>query len=246
MNDTRREQLLNQYEDAALELLMDEYAEADGKRLWNEFEEAQKKGNISPIPEDLDNQCKQIILEYTSKARRKAAFDRIVRTLSKVAIFLLVFSSISITLVMSVDAFRIPVLNYLLRHDIRFTSLLIGNQSESDINNNYEVDIEDLIPSGFYLDSKVVSPNGVLSYGYKNGDEGIISLQIIPSDGMLNFDTEEAIIQELQINDHDAVFIEKDGYRIVWLDPERNIAYDLYSNSISDKDFWKIVYSLAK
>ena len=33
MNDTRREQLLDQYEDAALELLMDEYAEADGERL---------------------------------------------------------------------------------------------------------------------------------------------------------------------------------------------------------------------
>lgn len=42
MNDTRRERLLNQYEDVTLEVLMDEYAEADGERLWNDFQKTGK------------------------------------------------------------------------------------------------------------------------------------------------------------------------------------------------------------
>lgn len=246
MNDTRREQLLDQYEDAALELLMDEYAEADGERLWNEFLTAEKNGNVAPIPKDLDLKCKQIIRKSLVKSKRKAILSRAKHVFSKAAIFLLIFSSISITMVLSVDAFRIPVLNYLLRHDIRFTSLLMGNQSKSDINNDYEVDIEDLMPTEFSLVSKATSPNGVISYGYKDDDDGIISLQIIPSDGMLNFDTEDATVQQLQINSHDAVFIEKNGYRIIWLDEGRQLVYDLYANAVDGKDFWKIAYSLAR
>lgn len=45
--DTRRERLLNQYEDVDLELLMDEFAEADVERLWNDF---QKAGKTEKLP----------------------------------------------------------------------------------------------------------------------------------------------------------------------------------------------------
>lgn len=47
MIDTRRERLLNQYEDVDLELLMDEFAEADVERLWNDF---QKAGKTEKLP----------------------------------------------------------------------------------------------------------------------------------------------------------------------------------------------------
>ena len=94
MNDTRREQLLDQYEDAALELLMDEYAEADGERLWNEFLTAEKNGNVAPIPKDLDLKCKQIIRKSLEKSKRKAILSRAKHVFSKAAIFLLIFSSL--------------------------------------------------------------------------------------------------------------------------------------------------------
>lgn len=246
MNDTRREQLLEQYEDAALELLMDEYAEADGERLWNEFLTAEKNGNVAPIPKDLDLKCKQIIRKSLVKSKRKAVLSRAKHVFSKAAIFLLIFSSISITMVLSVDAFRIPVLNYLLKHDIQFTSLLMGNLQEYDGRENLMINIEDVIPSGFELGSEVASPNGVISYCFVNSANKIISLQILPSNGMLNIDTEDAATQNLQINGHEAIFIDKDGFRIVWLDSENEVAYDLFSDAISYEDFWKLANNLAK
>ena len=59
MIDTRRERLLNQYEDVDLELLMDEFAEADGERLWNDFQKAGKNREIALVLESVNVKCKR-------------------------------------------------------------------------------------------------------------------------------------------------------------------------------------------
>lgn len=247
MKDERRQRLLDQYEDAALQLLMDEYAEAEGERLLKEFEEAERRGEVEDIPEELDQKCRQIIHRSFAAKRRKDKVTSIGKMLGKVAVIVFLLTGFSTTVVLSVEAFRVPVLNYLIKNNIRFTSLLFSDKEEEVEENPYdEVAIDDFIPSEYRLIKKNVEQKGISSFVYENTDSKIISLQITPSDGMLNYDTENANTVPMKINGHEAIYIEKEGNRIIWFDAERSLIFDLYSNGLNKSEFWEIAYGLAE
>lgn len=246
MKDERRQRLLDQYEDAALQLLMDEYAEAEGERLLKEFEEAERRGEVEDIPEELDQKCRQIIHRSFAAKRRKDRATRIGKMLGKVAVVVLLLTGFSTTLVLSVEAFRIPILNYLIKHEVRFSSLLfIGEEEEPKEDPLENIEVKDCVPDEYGLVDKVTDVDGGAFYLFKNEKNEYISVQITPSFGMLNYDAEDAQQIPVEINDNQAIFIIGDNLRIMWFDPEKNLVFDVSANGLSENDFWKIVYRLA-
>ena len=246
MKDERRQRLLDQYEDAALQLLMDEYAEAEGERLLKEFEEAEKRGEVEDIPEELDQKCRQIIHRSFAAKRRKDRATRIGKMLGKVAVVVLLLTGFSTTLVLSVEAFRIPILNYLIKHEVRFSSLLFLDEEEELQENPLEsIDVEDCVPDEYVLVDKVINGDGGAFYLFKNENKEYISVQITPSLGMINYDAEDAQQTPVEVNDNQAFLIVGDVLRIIWFDPENNLVFDITANGLSENDFWKMVYRIA-
>lgn len=246
MKDERRQRLLDQYEDAALQLLMDEYAEAEGEALLKDFEEAERRGEVEDIPEELDQKCRQIIHRSFAAKKRKDRAVSIGKMLGKVAVVVLLLTGFSTTLVLSVEAFRIPILNYLIKHDIRFSTLLFLDDSKDSKEDPLEsIDVEDCIPGDYVLQSKKRDSDGTVIYFFKNA-ESDISILITPSVGMVNYDAESAMQTPTKVNEWEAFLVDGEGYRVIWLNAEYNLVFDVTTNGVSESEFWKIVYRLAE
>ena len=63
---TKREKLLEQYEDALFSLLMDEFAESEGKAALEENERLKADPNFV-VPKELQQLCRRTISLYFAK-----------------------------------------------------------------------------------------------------------------------------------------------------------------------------------
>lgn len=247
MNDKHREKLLEEYEEITMELLMDEYAEAEGEALWKEFQAAEEKGEVPDIPDDLDQKCRNTIRSATARINRRAQFAHGLRTLRRVAVFVLVFFGLSTTLVLSVDALRIPVLNFFLRDSERYTVIALDEQNQAIQKefDNIQDRIEYLIPDEYNLVLEEMSEHGSLQLAYQDSNNEIITLVVAPASGQHIMDTEAADVKKMKVNEQDALFVDKDGLHIVWMNPEDGLSYDFFASALDSELFWKIVYALA-
>lgn len=246
MSDERRKDLIDEYEEAALKLLMDEYAEADGERLMREYEEAEEKGQVDDIPEDLDKKCRHIIQESFAKHAREKKVRKSLRMLGRVAVLVLVVMGIAATTVLSVDALRVPVLNYILQHTDRYTSISINEQSNT-VNDELELIKESLsycIPEQYELVTEN-SNTDFLQLLYRDGEDNAISLLVSRDMGQGFVDTEEAEAENVTLNGEEAVLIHKDGLQLIWASSRNGLSYDLYADALEQEVFWEIVYALA-
>lgn len=247
MNDQRRRQLVEQYEDIALSLLMDDYAAEEGAKLLKEFEAAEKNGELPEFPDDLDEKCRKLIDKSFAKRERNNLLTRIGKAALKVAVFALVFIGLAATTVMSVDALRVPVLNFFMQHTDRYSILVTDNQTGDNLSqaDNWEDRLEALIPEDYALVAQDQGIDGRTRLVYQNPDGYIISFLATPATDTYNFDSENARITETKLNNYDAILIETDGLRLIWGDPEAQMLFDLYSNGLDANLYWEIAYTLA-
>ena len=199
MKEERRKQLLDEFEEASLSLLMDEYAEIDGERLWLEFEEADKAGDIPDFPEDLDQKCKQIIQHSHAKHVWNMRLKHILRVSSKAAIITLVIIGIATSLVLSVDAFRIPVLNFILKHSERYSSIMQREENEEIMSQIEAIrkNFEYYLPEGYSLEGEKSAEYGSADLIYRNDSGNSITLKITRVPSTFIADTEDADAEKI-------------------------------------------------
>ena len=242
MNEQKKQKLLEQYDDAAFALLMDEYAEEEGARLMAEFEAAQAAGQVPQMPQELDEQCRRMIRRDRAKKRGIRAARSFRKVAVKAAVAVLVFIGLMTTVVMSVDAFRIPVLNFFVEYFDTFASISTEDHPEA-INTDPLIALEGLIPMDYIQTLHSVNTNFVCTM-YENADGEKISLDIFSSGASMNIDTENAEYTEIFLGDYKALLIEKYGYQIVWTD-DVGITYVFYASNLSKKEVIEICSSLA-
>lgn len=246
MDSKHRQELLDQYEEATMMLLMDEYAEADGARLLQQFEEAEKNGQVPDVPAELDEKCRKLIEGSFAKQERKNHIFQLVRTLGKVAIYALVLLGLMTTMVLSVDALRVPVLNFFLEQSERYSTIVFENDVKTDdpTVNPLSERIGSLISDGYSLISEEYI-DGEAFLLYQNEVGGIISLNVTHTVGQVLMDTEDTTQENVTIHDYPAILIVKDGYRLVWTNEELELVFDFYANSMELDTFWKLAYKIA-
>ena len=223
MNEQKKQKLLEQYDDAAFALLMDEYAETEGARLMAEFEAAQAAGQVPEMPAELDEQCRRMIRRDRAKKRGKQAARRFGKTAVKAAVAVLVFIGLMTTVVMSVDALRMPVLNYIVDYYERYISITTGESSNAT-NHENETFSEDLcalldefLPDDYFLDD--YSVDAELTYVlFRNSNGDTVSYSIYSAGWELNIDIENAEYSEIVLAGYPAILIQKHGYQLFWTD----------------------------
>lgn len=247
MSDERRKDLIDEYEEAALKLLLDEYAEVDGERLMQEYEEAEKNGQVEDVPEDLDKKCRHIIQESFAKKAREKQIKKSIRVLGRVAVLVLVLMGIAATTVLSVDALRVPVLNYFLQHSTRYSSITLNAQNETDYANieNIKECLSYCVPEQYELTSENISNHNTMEFLYQDRDKHTISLMVAFESGQVSIDDENVEMESVTLNGKEAFFVDKDGLQLIWSDAEKNMSYNLYADALDQDVFWKIAYALA-
>ena len=238
MNEQKKQKLLEQYDDAAFALLMDEYAETEGARLMAEFEAAQAAGQVPEMPQELDEQCRRMIRRDRVKKRGRRAAHSFRRVAVKAAVAVLVFIGLMTTLVMSVDALRIPILNYFIEHSEKYSTLELY-QNETQILPDF--DLPDTNPNDYliqflpegYTSVYYYDDGGLINSGYQNQDGSTIYFDMMPGTAMYQFDTENATYDYIVIGGLDVILVEKEGFQAVWTNTDQSIIFSITASDLS-------------
>ena len=248
MEDKHRQQLVEEYEEVTLKLWMDEYAEREGERLWQEYQEANERGEVPEISEELDKKCKDLIYSSFRKEKRKQAISHFARSVSRIAACLCIILFCSSVVVLSVDAFRIPVINFFLNIENRYSSLSFDEEISTDASRIDKLkQLSSIaIPTEYNLIIQEIYESGSAFICYQNDCNEKITILVNPADGEFNYDTENATQTEMELCGHEAFFVEKDGFRVIWLNAEEDLIYELFANGMDIDSFWKLAFLLAE
>lgn len=247
MSDQRKQQLVEQYEDLALSMLMEDYAQAEGERLLREFEEAERNGELPEMPEELDRKCRNLIETSFAKQARGQRLKKIVRMASKAAVYAAVFLGLSTITILSVDALRMPVLNFLMDQSGRYSTVVYQNDPVTQIPEGDPVlaRFESNLPDGYTIVDREDWDSNYSVIG-EDLNNNTIHLKSSKSSGGLNIDAEVTEYIEKDFSGYEAVFWEKDGYSLMWLDDNVETVYTLFVNGLDDNAFWEFAYMLVE
>lgn len=191
---------------------------------------------ISPdnIPEEeLSDQLNQKIDTIFSSARKRANRKRRFITARRIAaVFVVLLTMASIT-VMSVEAFREPVINFIFKTQNKKDETELNITEEPS--NNQEVDfVFNYMPDGYVLEKKVVDQSTTnLSYQYKNGDDSIlIDIIIDPSINVYKY-VKDQNYKTIKTTDAKYFYIEGDYNQLVW--SRGKVIYTIFSTLDNEK-----------
>lgn len=231
---TRRERLMENYEDALFALMMDEVAYREGQRLLEE----NKRLNQSPetqIPADMDKRCLKAIRQTFARQRRRAVGHTAFGAFRNVAAFALAAFIMYGTAYAAVPEVRIKTLNFLIETSDVATRLALDDgtgswtgTSEKGFTDSAEGILRGYqlpkLPDGFVMVNEGNSPKSAW-IRFTNPEGAVIYVSIADAAGMSRYvDTEDAeSIEETQIHGYEGLLAEK-GNRvsITWGDTDHN------------------------
>lgn len=238
-----REALQDNYEDALLRLVMADYAIAEGGEFLWENEELKKNTDYQVTPEKL-RKFQRVIGNAFYKRNLKTMLASTYRSVNKVAAVFIIISVMLFTSVMSVQAFRVSILNFLIGFEEEFTSIQLGDShSNSIIGSNVYVTWTDAyvptyIPDGFMV-TRLSNEQGYKYIDYAHDDGRAITYYELSAMYESNIDTENAErIEYTEVQGYDALFLEKDDkLSVTWAIEDRLF---VISGQVSDDELFKI------
>ena len=221
MNEDER--LYEQYEDAFFALLMNRVAEANGKELMQKNEELLADPNAA-VPESLSKRCLHTIEKSYRKARIQKAAKKTLRTLNRVALWILIPLFMFVGVFAASETVRVKTLNYLVETFDFGTSyeLFVGQ-------NNMEVPIEDnkervlnAVPAEYILTTSEESETSCI-YHFQNSLNEEFEVEIYyvseTNTATVTIDTEDAEVREENLDGQGVSIIHKANfYQICWLE----------------------------
>ena len=170
--------------------------------------------------------------------RRRKPYYRFINTAGKrVAVIALAFLTISFTTVMSVEALRTPFLDFIMS--------IFSDHSEVrgiDDSGNYPETIENLYEIMYDMsDYHIIASDQTERHriiDYQNDNSIIYFSQNTVNDYHMNYNTENAEIEHIDINGHDAIGFEDNNgyYSLIWNNGEYiiDLGSDLGKNALID------------
>lgn len=248
MDMTRREWLVEQYEDALFSLIMDEVAEAEGRKAIEENQRLKESDEVV-IPEELNRRCKQTILRKTAKnhlRRYRKGFGKI---LNKVAIVALMTLLLFTTAFATSESFRVKTLNFVMEvFDDRTEIKFVPGDTDTDSTAVPEI-TAGWLPEGFELThTDMHEANRV--YEYANSDNtAYIAVNIMEMTSVnMTLDTEDAKTLSHQVQGEDAVMVDKGHIKqLVWkLQADGTWYCCVIAESISEEDMLKFANNISE
>jgi len=201
------------------------------------------------FPHEFNIKMNKLIAKHNRQELLKKERQKVTKYLPKAAIFLLVLLGSFTIAVSSVHAWRVKALNTILNIRDKYTAIQSYDQNNYQVQNTETVPqdwdgyVSTYIPDGYKIEKteKRTMSQTIL---YTNEEKNTIRfIQYLNSDTDLRIDTENAIVENTKINNHDALIAQKQGLiSIVWKDD-----YLFYISGEADKtELIKMVMSIRK
>ncbi|MBQ5865472.1 MAG: hypothetical protein IIW56_02190 [Oscillospiraceae bacterium] len=241
ISETSREKL----EDAAAFVIMEQYAKALNAGINKRMEDCAEE----VFPEELDKRCRALIAQASRKAQNKKRRKSALRVLRSAAVVALVMLSLCSVLFVSVDAFRVPVMNFFIEKTDRYWQMT-ANPKEDTIPVRYDTEnpLDGIIADIFELTSLSGSvESGDLLAIYNYGDNVELTLLVNFSFSNTQIDGEDSIITDTKVADHAGqLYVEGDSIRLVWLDENVSRAFGICAKNVSEETVTYIAEEFAQ
>ncbi len=223
----RREQLIDNYEDALFAVLMDKVAEEEGAKLREENQRL-KEDPDAAVPEHVDEVARKTIRKAFAGQNRRNALKTIGRVVNKVAVVVLICSVLFATAYATFPEVQIRTLNLLIQSsDVASRlSLVTGEEKNSDFEQSSGsitlcgYSIPDLSSIGFSItDQSEDTHGGWIKLESSRGE--LIRISVVKW-GTEYIDTESLDNKdEIAIRDYIGSIYEKDNrITVTWSEPD--------------------------
>ena len=242
------EELTSQLQDTLFELMMNQAAEAQGEAALEEAQALNRDPDVA-VPPETEAQCVQTIERTLRKKQLQAMGKTILKCCRWAAIWILVVIGVFTVTLVSSDAFRETVFNFVYRefdYKIEF-----GISREEEYTNDFAEDPSAVtagwVPEGFSLMDKDHNKHRSWEvYTDKQNDLRRIELSIsFYENPQIDIDTEGAVVSHAQIDGYKAVVVEK-PYSIViaWVDTYSNILCTVTGDRVDRDDAIKFAENI--
>ena len=239
------EDVYERYVDASVALFMEYYAASclDGSKSPH--------ADGKDFPADLDTRCRSLINRECTRQRRRAFLKSAGKCLGAVACLAIFLLSLSSVLFMTVEAVRIPVINYYIEQGDSYWEISNKSGQSSTIENNDMISLSnplgDLIPNEYVL--KTIKGDALehLFAIYENPASQQIIFSTCPIDDVTRLDTENSKnLNTSKILGYPAVIVEKDSRTtITWVIDNLSLVVYLEATGITSRELAPIAEQLT-
>lgn len=217
-----KEKRFEAYEDSFWRLAMMGYAEAEGTGFIKENEELKKDTSFQPSPNAIKNFKKMLGAAFRKK-NNQLINKRTYKALNKVAVIAFICTVLFSVTVVSVEAFRLQVLNFLISFEKEYTSIRLDSENSNNIigDNLYMTWKNSYVPTYIPEGYKIAGLNYTSDYktiNYINNENKRLVFAELDASMESNVDTENASeIRNITINDNEGLLVVKDNQiTIAW------------------------------
>lgn len=225
------------YVDATVALFVECYSEACAERIHEEMTACSEEN--AAFPAALDKRCRELIKKEDAKRRRKQMWKTAKRISTSAAIVVLVMLALTSVLFATVEAVRIPIINYFIEQTEDYWKVA---SPENDNIDGGIIDLKnplaDIVPDGYQI--SVVDGDSwvMLTAIYENAEMQTIFFSARPYVGTIVLDSEDAEVnQNCTVLGHEAILVKKnDCVNITWVNKNLNTVFTLVASQLAETE----------
>lgn len=228
------------YIDASVALFMEYYSVVS---LSDNVQAELDAANCDEIqfPAQLDDRCRQLIKNRTVHYRRKQYLKTCWKGLKYAAACLMVILSLTSVLFMTVEAVRVPIINYYIEQRDGHWEINGGVKRNSE-KALKEIDLatllSDVMPDGYKLAQEEKNSLNETTIIYKSSNGKRFFCKVAPGTSWISIDSENAqISRQHKICGYDAITVMKDGRAsLSWVHSDLGIVFSLLADDMSENE----------
>lgn len=213
-----QKKLYEEYEDSLFKLVMHNAAAKEGQLFLEKKAKLENDLEFQPSPAAVRKFRHQLDI-HLKKQQAYARKQRILNTINRVAVAMVIMLLVLGSVVMTVEAVRVRVLNFIMNVEPEYTSFeLKGNdKSGSAIVDWHKAYVPTFIPAGYEV-SGVSTGQFEKSIEFKNKQGLLITYMELSESSKPQLDTENAsTIKTININGYEGKLIVKDSLvTVIW------------------------------
>lgn len=227
------------YIDATVALFMEYYSVASLPHdIQSEFDV--KKCEEISFPSDLDDRCRSLIKKELARYRRKQHLKNLAKTLKYTAACFIALLSLSSFLFVTVEAFRIPIINYYIEQNNGHWEISSDTPTTPYIDDTLDLKdpLVNLLPNDYQLIVQDGDSFGEMNAIYENSDGKRFCFSSVSGDNWIAIDSENAeISQQHQLCGFDAITVVKDGVvSLTWIDTDLNVVFTMLADDMTESE----------
>ena len=241
-------QVYEQYMDATVALFMEHYAAA----LTDTVSHAES--SAVPYPKKLDERCIGMIKKECARQRSRAFWKGAKRVLSSAAILLVALLSLSSILFMTVEAFRVPVINFFIEQGDGFWAITGQDNTQDAPEDSATRDFDEndplvgLIPEEYELINVRENSEKGQRAVYQAPSGAVICFAVYSNSSDITIDSANAVTsKKCVVAGCEGVYVSKDNSsQLAWINKGESTSYLLSADAVDENNLLSIAEQLMK